>query len=120
MLKSKLFLIFSIIVAMGSVFWVSMVSGAQVTKVHNRKGHIYIDRGKDAGFAKNSEVCFYAFSGEKITCGKVIKTTPSMAIVKVKKQMAKKIKKGIKTEPYVEKQDKQSTVQEKPTHLPAR
>jgi hypothetical protein len=90
MQKLKLFSIFSITVAIVSVSCLSYVSAAQVTRVHNRKGHVYINQGKKAGFVKGSEVCFYSSSGEKITCGNVKKTSPSSAVVKVKKQMAKK------------------------------
>ncbi len=68
---------------------------AQVTRVHTNKGHIYINGGKDAGFVRGAEVCFYLSTGEKITCGKVFKTSASNATVKVNNRAAKQIKTGM-------------------------
>jgi len=67
---------------------------ARVTRIHTNKGHIYIDKGKDAGFVMGAKVCFYTSSGELITCGKVRKTTNSYSMVEVDNRKAKKINYG--------------------------
>lgn len=68
---------------------------AEVTKVKVRKGHIYIDAGKEAGFIMGADVCFYSLAGKKIVCGIVRQTSPTWAMVKVKNREAKLIKRGM-------------------------
>jgi len=68
---------------------------AEVTKVKVGKGHVYIDAGKEAGFIMGADVCFYSFTGKKITCGKVRQTSAVRATVRVKSREAKLIKKGM-------------------------
>lgn len=68
---------------------------AEVTKVKVGQGQVYIDAGKEAGFVMGADVCFYSFTGEKITCGKVRQTSAVMATVKVKSRKARLIKKGM-------------------------
>ncbi len=65
-----------------------------VTRTTN-KGHVYINGGKDAGFVLGAEVCFYSFSGEKITCGTVFRTSATNAAVQVGNREVKKIKQGM-------------------------
>lgn len=69
---------------------------AEVTRVDTHEGHVYIDQGKEAGFVFGAEVCFYSFTGEKITCGDVRQTSASYAMVRVNNRLAKLIKKGMK------------------------
>lgn len=69
-------------------------STAQVTRTTN-KGHVYINGGKDAGFVRGADVCFYSFSGEVITCGKVFRTSETNAAVQVNNREVKKIKPGM-------------------------
>ena len=78
-----------------AVSFQGVATAAQVKKVNARKGHIYIDQGKDAGFIMGAGVCFYSFEGEQITCGVVRQTTNSRAMVRVLDRTAKKIKKGM-------------------------
>ena len=68
---------------------------AEVTKVNVRKGHVYIDAGKEAGFIMGTDVCFYSDAGEKIACGTVRQTSAARATVKVKNRKAKLIKRGM-------------------------
>jgi hypothetical protein len=74
----------------------STASAAEVSRIQTNKGHIYINAGKDAGFLIGTEVCFYSFSGEEITCGQVKQTNPDYAMVKVDNRLAKQIKAGMK------------------------
>jgi len=75
-----------------------IASAAQVTRINRNKGHIYINEGKEAGFIIGASVCFFSDSGEIIVCGKIRRTTPSYAVVKVDKQSAKKIKNGMEAQ----------------------
>jgi hypothetical protein len=68
---------------------------ARVTRVNSNKGHVNIDKGKEAGFIRGAEVCFYSSSGEKITCGQVFRTSATNATVKVNNRVAKKIRTGM-------------------------
>lgn len=83
------------VLVMAVIFFSGLALAAEVTKVHIGKGHISIDRGKSAGFTMGAEVCFYSFSGEKIACGKVRRTSDNIAMVEIKSREAKKIKKGM-------------------------
>ena len=68
---------------------------AQVTKINEPKGQISINEGKDAGFIFGAKVCFSSSSSEKLICGKVMRTSDSYAIVKIKnKRETKQIKIG--------------------------
>lgn len=80
------------------VFAIVLISSegfsAEVKKVAEKTGAIYIDEGETSGFTKGSRVCF--FEGDtKITCGKVIKAVKTKAIVKVPKSKVHKIHPGL-------------------------
>jgi hypothetical protein len=68
---------------------------AEVTKVQVRKGQVYIDAGKEAGFIMGADVCFYSDAGATIACGTVRQTSAARATVKVKNREAKLIKRGM-------------------------
>jgi len=93
--RFKAFFVATSIIMLLAAFICDISLAAEVTKVHRHKGHIYIDEGKDAGYTMGAEVCFYSFSGEEITCGRVRQTSDSHAMVKVNNRIAKKIKKGM-------------------------
>ena len=83
------------VLTIAALFIANVALAAEVTQVHTSKGHISIDEGKNAGFIMGSQVCFYSFSGEEITCGQVRRTSDNIAMVKVNKRKAKKIKRGM-------------------------
>lgn len=84
------------VLAIVSIFMTGVALGAEVTKIHVRKGSITIDEGKPAGFVMGAEVCFYSFSGEKITCGRIRQTSDNFATVHVDNREAHKIERGMK------------------------
>ncbi len=104
MQKIRKFLIALVAIFIITSLFNSIALAAQVTKVQTKKGHIYINEGKDAGFIMGTEVCFYSSSGEKITCGKVRQTSASHAMVKINNRAAKKIKKGMEAAIKTEKE----------------
>jgi len=85
-----------------------MVFAAQVTRVNDRKGHVVINEGKDAGYQLGAIVCFYASTGEIIGCGKVYQVSAENATVFINKREAIHIKNGmeavLKGEPAKTKQ----------------
>lgn len=93
MAKGKILCILSIIFVVAVVLSTA-ATAAQVERLNLKKGHIYIDEGKDTGYTMGAEVCFYTSDGQEITCGKVRQTLPDRAMVQVKSRSAKKIKKG--------------------------
>lgn len=86
------------IVVVTAVVYDGIASAAQVTRMNKNKGHIYIDEGKDAGFVLGASVCFFSDSGEILVCGKIRRTTPSYAVVKIDNRSAKKIKIGMEAQ----------------------
>lgn len=69
---------------------------AKVKMVKKSNKTIGISGGAKQGFTKGQKVCFFK-AKKKVACGKVIKTKPNKAIVKVKKRFGK-IKKGFRAE----------------------
>lgn len=96
MQKIKTFFFLAAAIAITATFAGGAALAAEVTKVYSNKGHVYIDQGKDAGFVFGAEVCFYAFTGEEITCGNVRQTSATYAMVEVNNRLANLIKKGMK------------------------
>jgi len=81
---------------------------AQVTKINEPKGQVFIDEGKDAGFIFGAKVCFFSTSNKELICGKVLRTTASYAIVKIKnRRETKKIEIGAKAMLHVEKESEE-------------
>ena len=103
--------IFTVVAVVAFVF-PAVVRSAQVVRINAKKGHIYIDEGKDSGYTFGAEVCFYASDGQEITCGKVRQTLPGRAMVQIKSRVAKKIKKGIEVKLKGVKIGNKKTMQE--------
>jgi ribosomal protein L35AE/L33A len=84
MKKIKLFLAALTIIVLAIPSFKDISRAAQVTKINEPKGQIFIDEGKDAGFIFGAKVCFFSTSNKELICGKVLRTTASYAIVKIK------------------------------------
>jgi ribosomal protein L35AE/L33A len=98
------------IVLVAAITYSGIASAAQVTRINKNKGHIYINEGKEAGFIIGASVCFFSDSGEILVCGKIRRTTPSYAVVKIDNRSAKKIKNGMKAQLH--------TIEEKKGKIP--
>ena len=95
MKKITLFLVVLTIILFATLSFKDICRAAQVTKTNESKGQISINEGKDAGFMFDAKVCFFSPSGEEIVCGKVLRTSASSAVVRVKnRRETKKIKIG--------------------------
>ncbi|MGB2929198.1 MAG: hypothetical protein WBB70_09825 [Desulfobacterales bacterium] len=95
MKKIKLLLVVLTIIMLATTSFKDICMAAQVTKINEPKGQISINEGKDAGFIFGAKVCFSSSSSEKLICGKVMRTSDSYAIVKIKnKRETKQIKIG--------------------------
>jgi hypothetical protein len=92
-IKAFFFLVTITIIA---IYTVGGALAAEVTKVNVSQGHVYIDRGKEAGFIMGSDVCFYSYADERIACGTVRQISAARATVKVKSREAKLIKRGMR------------------------
>lgn len=78
------------------VFATGQTDAATVKKRFKKNGGLMIDEGKNTGFTKGSEVCFYDNEDTEIHCAKVYKAKKTKAIIKIrKKKHFKKIKKGM-------------------------
>jgi ribosomal protein L35AE/L33A len=97
MKKIKLLLIALTIVVLATPSFKDICRAAEVTKINEPKGQIYINEGKDAGFIFGAKVCFFSSSDKELICGKVLRTTDSYAIVRIKnRRETKKIEIGAK------------------------
>lgn len=67
----------------------------RVTRINKSKGHVYIDRGKNAGFVMGSTVCIHLFAGEETACGRIRKISESHAMIEINNRKAKHIKNGM-------------------------
>ena len=77
----------------------------RVTRINKSKGHVYIDKGKNAGFVMGSTVCIYSFTGEETACGRVRKISESHAMIEINNRKAKHIKNGMEVMLMVEEKD---------------
>jgi hypothetical protein len=111
--KRKLFLFTQIIVVFSTICFTGMAMAAQVSWVNESKGRVHINGGVDDGFIVGATVCFIISSGETLVCGTVQSAEASKAVVKVDKNSAKRMRKGIEALLYVEKQDTEE-IQETP------
>ena len=68
---------------------------AEVVRIQDQKGHVYINAGKPEGFLINTEVCIYNPAGEIIACGQVRQTSETLAMIAVDNRLVKKIKHGM-------------------------
>ncbi|MBW2247293.1 MAG: hypothetical protein JRF62_08820 [Deltaproteobacteria bacterium] len=105
MKKIKLLLVVLTIIMLATASFKDICRAAQVTKINEPKGQISINEGKDAGFIFGAKVCFPSSSSEKLICGKVLRTSASSAVVRVKKREAKKIEIGAEAALYVGNED---------------
>jgi hypothetical protein len=95
MKKTRLLLFSLVIVVIAFISFQSIATAAQVTRINARKGLIFIDGSIAEGFVMGAQVCFYASTGEQITCGRVEQASQNYARVKVNNQIAKKIQYGM-------------------------
>ncbi|MEA1947908.1 MAG: hypothetical protein U9N83_11485 [Thermodesulfobacteriota bacterium] len=108
MKKIKLFLVALTIVVLATPSFKDICRAAEVTKINGPKGQISINEGKDAGFIFDAKVCFYSSSSKELICGKVLRTTDSWAIVKIKnRRETKKIDIGAKAMLRVEEESEE-------------
>jgi len=107
MKKITVFFVTLIIIVFAVTFFKSIATAAQVTWLNESKGRIHINGGVDDGFILGATVCFIISSDEKLVCGTVQSAEASKAVVKVKKNVAKRMRKGTEAMLYVEKQDKE-------------
>ena len=94
MQKSTVFIVSSILVALAAAFFGGAAIAAQVTRVNESSGRVYINGGANDGYVLGTIVCFYISTRERLACGAVESTSDSEAIVKVEKRWGKKILKG--------------------------
>ena len=107
MKKMKLFLVVLTIIILATISFKDICGAAQVTKINESKGQVFINEGKDAGFIFGAKVCFSSSSGKELICGKVLRTSDSYAIVRIKnRRETKQIKIGAEAVLYVENEDK--------------
>jgi ribosomal protein L35AE/L33A len=108
MKKIKLLLAVLTIIMLATASFKDICRAAEVTRINEPKGQISINEGKDAGFIFGAKVCFPSSSSEKLICGKVLRTSDSYAIVKIKnRRETKQIKIGAEAILYVEKESKE-------------
>lgn len=104
MKKIKLFLGMLITIMLVNT---TFCKAAEVTKINQPKGQVFINEGKDAGFIFGAKVCFPSSSNEGMIYGKILRTTDSYSIVKIKdRRETKKIKVGSEVILYIKKENK--------------
>jgi len=84
MKKIKLLLFALTIIVLATPSFKDICGAAQVTKINEQKGQIFIDQGKDAGFIFGAKVCFFSSSDKELICGKVLRTSDSYAIIRIR------------------------------------
>ena len=108
MKKIKLLLLVLTIIMLATTSFKDICRAAEVTRINQSKGQIFINEGKDAGFIFGAKVCFYSSSGKELICGKVLRTTDSYAIVKIKnRRETRKIEIGSQAMLHVEKESEE-------------
>ncbi len=95
MKKINVSLVTLAIIMIWATYFNVIAQAAQVTRINKNRGLIVIDGNKNDGFVKGATVCFYATSGEEITCGRIQQTSESYATVKINNRMAKQIRFGM-------------------------
>jgi len=104
--KLKLFLVVLTIIMLATTSFKDICGAAQVTKINEDKGQVFINEGKDAGFIFGAKVCFSSSSSKEFICGKVLRTSDSYAIVRIKnRRETKQIKIGAEAVLYVGNED---------------
>lgn len=95
------------IIVIATVSFQSIAMAAQVTRINEKKGFIFIDGSISDGFVMGANVCFYSSSGEEITCGQVEQTSESFARVKINNRIANQIRYGMEARLSVEKESQE-------------
>ena len=80
----KLLLVSLTIIMLATLSFKDICEAAQVTKINEPKGQVSIDQGKNAGFVFGATVCFFSSSDKELICGKVLRTTDSYAIIRIR------------------------------------
>jgi ribosomal protein L35AE/L33A len=107
MKKIKILLLVLTIIMLITTSFEDICRAAEVTRINQSKGQVFINEGKDAGFIFGAKVCFPSSSSEQIICGQVIRTSPSFAVVRVRnKRETKKIEIGAEAVLHVGNEDK--------------
>ncbi|MGD2149630.1 MAG: hypothetical protein PVJ20_05750 [Desulfobacterales bacterium] len=106
--KIKLLLLTLTIIVLATTLFTNICGAAQVTKINEDKGQVFIDEGKGAGFEFGVKVCFFSSIDKELICGKVLRTTDSYAIVRIRnRRKTKEIEIGSETMLHVEKENKE-------------
>ncbi len=107
MQQIKVFTVSLTILVLAATFLESVATAAQVTRVNESSGRVYINGGANDGYVLGTIVCFYISTRDMLVCGAVESASGSEAIVKVEKRWGKKILKGTEAIlPDVEEEDK--------------
>jgi hypothetical protein len=93
--KIKILLFSLAITAMALTSFQSIAEAAQVTRINQNKGYIFINGSIAEGFVMGAKVCFYTSSGVQITCGRIEQASEAFARVKVNNRIANKIQYGM-------------------------
>ena len=107
MKKMKVLLFSLVIVVIALTFFQNIAAAAQVTRINQNKGFIFIDGTIAEGFVMGANVCFYTSSGEKITCGRIEQASENFARVKISNRIAYKIHYGMTAKLSVKKDTKE-------------
>ncbi|UCD32853.1 MAG: hypothetical protein JSW04_14955 [Desulfobacterales bacterium] len=114
MKKMNVFLFMLMTVVFTTIFFQGMVMAAQVTRINKSKGRIHINGGVNDGFIPGATVCFLMSSsayGNELVCGSVVSAQASVAVVKIPKSRAKKMKTGTEAMLHVKKEAQEETEQ---------
>ncbi|MFZ0482169.1 MAG: hypothetical protein WAL93_02170 [Desulfobacterales bacterium] len=95
------------IIVIATASFQSIAMAAQVTRINEKKGFIFIDGSISDGFVMGANVCFYSSSGKEITCGQVEQTSESFARVKINNRIANQIRYGMEARLSVEKESQE-------------
>lgn len=95
------------IIVIATASFQSIAMAAQVTRINEKKGFIFIDGSISDGFVMGANVCFYSSSGEEITCGQVEQTSESFVRVKINNRIANQIRYGMEARLSVEKESQE-------------
>jgi hypothetical protein len=107
MKKMKVLLFSLVIVVIALTFFQNIAAAAQVTRINQNKGYIFINGSVAEGFVMGAKVCFFTSSGEQITCGRIEQTSENFARVKISNRIAYKIHYGMTAKLSVKKDTKE-------------
>jgi len=93
--KMKPFFVRLIVIVISVALVGQVAVTAEVTRVNPSEGHVYVNKGKPAGFIVGAKVCIY-LSSEETACGKIFRTTDSYSVLRVDNRKARHIKYGMR------------------------